>query len=404
MPRIVRFVHAKFWVGLNRMLVVIVVCHAMAQVHSTYLPDKPGIWKPLTMSCSGSGQGLSAQQNRIYSAKLQEVAEAIHQSPVFNPPMGIEARPSGCVNATIEFLDDYPGNRTGPIPGYVMVGTFSYAYYAGTTKVVVADEGPHFFVDVNSLVRLYSGSAEIARDEGGKIFAMAADAKSIQGFSFYNGSIIITNVTRPIFLPVSAERVLQAKIQQARTELAKVQADHQKQAMQYNLWLAGRDKREQEREKSYQQMKVISPQNADNYLHISEEGDRKRGEMLKADADKAAVPTTAEQFKQKELNGYQAELASLSQQQRSAQAWYSWRRQYGEKFLADPSTRDARPLVRFNPDFFDRSRPRTNIQVLVVGWLFQNGLRERSYDPQYQRIIDFRQSFDFHTLAPLLDQ
>jgi hypothetical protein len=123
-----------------------------------------------------------------------------------------------------------------------------------------------------------------------------------------------------------------------------------------------------------------------------------------ADAGKADIPTTAEQFKQRELNSYQAELASLSPQQRTAQSWYSWHRQYGENLLTNPSARDARPLVSFNPDFFDRSRPRTDIQVLIVGWLFQNGLSEKSYDPQYQRIIDFRRSSDFRTLVPLLDQ
>jgi hypothetical protein len=66
--------------------------------------------------------------------------------------------------------------RTGPILGYLMVGTFSYAYYAETTRVVRSDEGPQFFVDVNSLMRLYSESAEIARDDRGKIFPLASDA------------------------------------------------------------------------------------------------------------------------------------------------------------------------------------------------------------------------------------
>ena len=369
-----------------------------------YLPEKVGVWKPLTMSCSGSGQGLTAEQNRIYSSKLHRLSEVIHQSPTFNPPMGIEARPSGCVNASYEFLDDYPGNRTGPIPGYLMVGTFSYANYAGTTRVVVADEGPHFFVDVNSLVRLYSASAELARDEGGKIFPMAADAKTVQGLPFYNGSFVVTRVPRPIFLPVSAERFLQARIKQAQAELAKLQADHQKQAGEYGRWIAGREKRELERQRSYQNMKVIAPQNADNYLRISEEGDRKRGEALKAEADNAGVPTTAEQFKQRELDGYQAELAALSPERSAAQAWYSWQHQQGQSLLAESNEWDARPLVRFNPDFFDRSRPRTDIQVLVVGWLYQNGLRERSYDPQYLRIIEFRKRFDFQSLVPILDE
>jgi hypothetical protein len=376
---------------------------AFAQ-HPQYLPAKVGVWKPLRMTCDGSGRGLTAEQNRVYSAKLRKISEAIHQSEVFNPPMGIEARPTGCVNATVEFLDDYPGNQKGPIPGYLMVGTFSYAYYSGTTKVEVADEGPHFFVDVNSLVRLYSDSGEIARDQDGKIFPLAQESRAVRGLPTYNGSIIITRNTKPIFLPVSVQSFLQARIKQAQTELAKLQAEHQKQSGEYNRWLACREKREQERQKAYQNMKLIAPQNADNYLRISEDGERKRGEMLKADADNAGTPTPAEQFKQKELNGYQTELASLSSQQRAAQAWYSWDYRQGQALLANPGERNARPLVRFNPDFFDRSRPRTAIQSLVVGRLYDSSYREKSYDPQYQRIIDFRKNFDFQSLVSLLDK
>ena len=240
-----------------------------------FLPDKVGVWKPFRMSCDRSGHALTSEQDRIYGSKLQRLSEAIHQSQVFNPPMGIEAKPTGCVNATMEFLDEYPGNQTGPIPGYLMVGTFSYAYYAGTTRVVVSDEGPQFFVDVNSLMRLYSSSPEIARDEGGKMFPLAAGTKSVQGFPFYDGNIVITKVTRPIFLPVSAERCLQAKIGQAQIELAKAQAEHKKQSAYDGLWLANRDRRERDRERTYQQLITVNPKGAADYLRASEDNREK---------------------------------------------------------------------------------------------------------------------------------
>ena len=114
---------------------------------------------------------MSAEQNRIYGEKLHRISEVIHHAQVFSPPMGVEVDSTGCVNATMEFLDDYPGNRTGAIPGYVMVGLFSFSLFNGTQKLVVADEGPHFFVDVNSVQRLYTSRAALARDEGGRIFA-----------------------------------------------------------------------------------------------------------------------------------------------------------------------------------------------------------------------------------------
>jgi hypothetical protein len=391
----------KIWSGL--LLWAALALHALAQAHPTYLPDKVGVWQPFRMSCDGSGRGLTPEQSRIYGEKLYKISEAIHHSRVFDPPMGIEAVPTGCVNATMEFLDDYPdARRTGAIPGYVMVGTFSYAYYAGTNRVVRADEGPHFFVDVNSLMRLYSDAAEIARDEGGKIFP-AAGVKLVQGLPFYRGSVVITKTTRPIFLPVSAEQVLQAKIRQAQGELAKAQREHQKQSGEYGRWVANREKREHARQVTYQQLLISNLKGASDFLRVTEENEVREEARLKAEADHAGTPSTAEQFKQKELDGYQAELAALSPEQRTAQAWYTWQRQAGEPLLTNPQQREAKPLVRFNPDFFDRSRPRTDIQVLVVGRVFED-FSDLAADPAYQSIMDFRKSFDFRSLLSLLDE
>jgi hypothetical protein len=169
--------------------------------------------------------------------------------------MGIEAVPTGCVNATMEFLDDYPGNRTGPIPGYLLVGTFSYTYYAGTTKIVVAEEGPHFFVDVDSLVRVYANLPKVAEDDAVTIFLAPQVARTASGFPLYkNGSIVITRIPRPVFLPVSVEQFLQAGIRQAQTELAKLQAERGRDSTAYTRWLADRDKRQGERERQLQEL------------------------------------------------------------------------------------------------------------------------------------------------------
>lgn len=339
------------------------------------------------MSCDGSGQHLTSEQNRIYSDELYRISEALHQAQVFNPPMGIVARPTGCVNATIEFLDDYPEARSGPIPGYVMVGTFSYALRRGTSQVAVADEGPHFFVDVNSLVRLYSSIGETTHDERGKIFVGPEIARQVSGFPLYqNGNIVITKSSRPIFQAVSAERFLLARMRQARVELADYQRRHQDFAG------AKRDKRVQD---TYQRIRARNPQDAEKFLTTAQQADQHSDQVF----------TNLEQAKQVEIANYQAELDSLSPQQRNAQA-YVTQKFFGPpkgRMLANPGQMGAFPLVCFNSDFFDRSRPRTDIQSLVVGRIYDPAYKEKSYDPQYQRIIDFRKSFDFQSLLPLLD-
>jgi hypothetical protein len=353
-----------------------------------YLPDKVGTWERWRTSCDGSGHQLTAEQNRIYSEKLYRLSEAIHQAQVFNPPMGIVARPTGCVNATMEFLDDYPAAPTGPVPGYLMVGTFSYAVVPSTGKTVVADEGPHFFVDVNSLVRLYSTIGETAHDEQGKIFVAPEIARTESGFPLYkSGSIVITRIPRPIFQPVSAERFLLARIRQAQAELADYQKRHQ------DFVGAKEEKRLQD---TYQRIRARNPQDAEKFLASAQQADRHSDQTL----------TDLEQKKSGEIEGYRAELASLTPEQRNTQA-YATQIYNGPpkgRLLANAGQPGAWPLVCFNPDFFDRSRPRTDFQSLVVGRIYDAAYREKSYDPQYQRIIDFRKTFDFQTLLPLLDQ
>ena len=211
--------------------------------------------------------------------------------------MGIEAVPAGCVNATMEFLDDYPGNRTGPILGYLMVGTFSYAYYAGTTKIVVAEEGPHFFVDVNSLVRVYANSPKVAEDDAGTIFLAPQVARTASGFPLYkNGSIVITRIPRPIFLPVSVEQFLQARIRQAQTEPAKLQAERGRDSTAYTRWLADRDKRQRERERNYKNWMVINPKAADDSLRSAEKRERDQEEIMRHRAAPGVLPSAEVKF------------------------------------------------------------------------------------------------------------
>lgn len=107
---------------------------ATPQSRVNYLPDKIGVWRRWEIICSGSGYGLSKEQTRVYADKLQKMSEVIHHAKVFSPPLGIEVQASGCVDAG-EFLDDYPDNRKGPVPGYLMVGRFSYALPPDTRKI-----------------------------------------------------------------------------------------------------------------------------------------------------------------------------------------------------------------------------------------------------------------------------
>jgi len=252
---------------------------------------------------------------------------------------------------------------------------------------VRADEGPHFFVDVNYMVRLYSATATIAQDERGKIFLQPEIARTVSGLPLYQADcIVITRITRPIFEPVSVERFLLARIRETQKELADYQHRHQD--------LVG-EAHQRSEQKSYQWMLTNRPADAEK-IHQS---------SLQADAHNEELFSKLEQGKKTEIAGYQSQLAALSPEQRSAQAYASLNYYAnGKSLLMNASQPGAKALVAFNPNFFDRSRPRTDFQSLVVGRLYDKGIREQSYDPQYGRLVEFRKSFDFQTLVPLLDQ
>jgi len=204
---------------------------------------------------------------------------------------------------------------------------------------------------------------------------------------FDDGTILITNNPRPLFLPVTAERYIRARIHQGQTELADLQKKHHE--------LVG-EKRTAQLQRTYEHIRRTRPQDAESFLRSSIEADKKTDQNC----------TKSELQKQQEIAAYESELAALSPDQRREQAYSpsAYLGMAGTPLLANPNQPGAKPLVTFNPDFFDRSRPRTDIQVLLVASLYRNDLKEKSYDPQYGRIVEFRKTFDFQSLLPLLDQ
>jgi hypothetical protein len=123
-------------------------------------------------------------------------------------------------------------------------------------------------------------------------------------------------------------------------------------------------------------------QRAEEKKKILTSGDKNAIERLKkteaawekADAESAArfaghlKASSGGDFYKVIVESLRAELARLTPTERASWAWYK-RDPNGppaQSGLVPPNTRDARRLVTANPDYFNRSLPRTEIQLITV--------------------------------------
>jgi hypothetical protein len=71
-----------------------------------------------------------------------------------------------------------------------------------------------------------------------------------------------------------------------------------------------------------------------------------------------------------QLDIAEKELAGLTPEQRNAPAYYISLVEFvgAKSFIVDKTAPDARRVMMLNPDYFDKSLPRTATQLIVIGW------------------------------------
>jgi hypothetical protein len=125
---------------------------------------------------------------------------------------------------------------------------------------------------------------------------------------------------------------------------------------------------------------------------------------------KRAAQTTPEQVApDRVLESLRAELARMTPAERASPAWYDKLAEGPDASgLVAPHAPSAVELVTTNPDFFDRSRPRTDLQVIsvdieygpTVGADHANLRRDDLVD---WRLYEFLTTTDWQRVTALLD-
>lgn len=284
-----------------------------------YTPDVPGKWRDWgSQDLQDVAKTIpNAKERQEYVAGLTKIYEIFSRSKPLNPPVGFEVTRYRLIS------------QGTPIPSSFSMMFFGY-YRTGPGKPVQAlgETAATIYVFINKISVLRESDYPVGGDEKGNFVYGPASTSNGLGYPVYHRApglkpferIVLTNIKRPLFVPVSRERYLRSLIQKEEEEL-------QRFTSSYNT----------------------AKQNKQDVTHYEFN--------LK--------------IKREQKKAYEDELAAMSPEQRNSQAWHPHYRQLYKggpisSGLTEPGYMDARPLVTVNEEFFDRSLPRTAFQLIVV--------------------------------------
>jgi len=301
-------------------------------------PNHPGTWKE-TDDLRGANAG-----QRLLLSKVQGVAATLRRLRVFNPPLGFSAQ----VNV------DQNGERSEAAPYYGRLWLRFHWFGPGQNgepaiggewyKDVVFSFNPSGLGADRLKVRLPDGRpvdwVPKAWGHIGRVTLYAS--QPVRDYLF----IVLANGRRPPWLPVSREQYLAARIRNLKDEDAS----------------GGVDETIAEKTAEVRRIRENFP---------AEPSQDDRDALREAQEDLAQLKKQkAEMEAEKAANGdpvldpLRAQLRRMSADERASQAWL--KRKDGELEPAGV----GQPLVAFNPDYYDKARPRSDIQMIVVGFTF----------------------------------
>lgn len=203
--------------------------------------SRAGFWRPTVLgSPYGAQCGFNPAQIRTVQDQLRQVSEVFREVAVLKTPVGFEAM----VHLTAGSARGI-GQKTRMPPSSMSIFLFDYVQPCATCPIAPVGESHCFFhLWINNVDLLYR-QIPLEKDEEGSIYVVPRRVGEFAGFPMYDAGngpyVLMTNdITRPLWVPVSQERYIRAKIadtqkwaeklkpprdQQARAELAALEAE-----------------------------------------------------------------------------------------------------------------------------------------------------------------------------------
>ena len=352
-----------------------------------YVPDKVGSWTLERHDYSGGmgRSGLSPAEKSRFDTKIGALISAIQESKTFSPPMGIEPHAYGNYVAPDE-PDQCESQPCIHHPPVFSLDIFLW-YYLLTEKGMGLQKfvENEVLVHVNNLTETLGDTpwAERIRLPDGRqirymLHETAARVGGVPVYEHHSGDmkLVLTKRNRAPWIPVTREQLVLALIRE-RERLKAPLAEAKKSTPPpcgngYNEWMSHRDERRKTTEEAYQILKKSDPAGAERYRAEMEKLEADTPAQLKetqarCEAQLAAQQTPEPVAPDRIVAPLRAELARMTPAERASPAWYDKESEGPDASgLVAPDAPRAEELVTTNPNFFDRSLPLSDLQVITV--------------------------------------
>lgn len=363
---------------MTRRLVSILAAIFLSLAHAQVPPEKiTGRWNLAELAAPTNNLVRTAPaQLATVNATLKRVQTIFNSSSALNPPMGVELK---CYGELREWLatEGVAHPAGAPIPFRLELNFFRLFQDCPTCPIERAVEASGWVgVLVNDIAVLLE---PFSKDSTGwKMWLAPRRIGTEHGFPVYEshgGSVALTKITAPMWLPVNQQDFLKFRIEEMNHELSQAQKVHTRAPSEQESTMA-------EMRQAMRDLARIDPQAAQEMQKTLDETTR----QLRENAPAQSKEWEEGLAKSRQIvRALEAELAGLSASQRLAPAYFTSARADLEGFeeeervnrlqireqgrlsgLVDNGEASGRMVVTINPNFFNRQRPRTAVQLLVV--------------------------------------
>lgn len=368
----------------------------LSLVHAQMPPEKiTGRWNLAELAAPANNLvWTTPAQLATVNATLKSVQTIVNSSSALNPPMGIELK---CYGELREWLatEGIAHPAGAPIPFRLEMNFFRLFQDCPACPVERAGEASGWVgVLVNDIAVLLE---PFSKDSTGwKMWLAPRRIGTEHGFPVYEsrgGSVALTKITEPMWLPVSQQDFLKFRIEEMKRELSQAKrvqtrAPGEQESTMAEMRQAVRDlaridpKAAQEMQKTLDETARQLRENAPAQSQEWEEGLAKSRQIVRALEAELAGLTAPQRLAPAYFTNARADLETVEEEERVNRLQI--REQGRLSGLVDNGEASGRMVVTINPNFFNRHLPRTAVQLLVVknsktDDLVVEALRKRAY-------------------------
>jgi hypothetical protein len=288
--------------------------------------------KPHEQTVTFVSPPLTPAESKAFSGKLQAIRQLLLGTPALQNLRGADW-------ATFARIDGHlPGRPLKATLGYI---AYPYFFNARQNRAESSAEGAPFTISIND-ADIVLGNNGYRVDQEARFTFAPQTGGMVDGFPVYGAEdhfVVMARDARPLYVPVTEQRYLELRIAQASKSL-----DDFKSAL------------------------ARMPESPSKSAAI----DRQAGRLSALEAELAGLPEAQRTSPALDPDGSPTKRPSM---------------------LAEVGARKTRAIVMPNPDLFDPKKPRTSVQLIVLGSIRYRPDLFREVQPQ----------IDKQALAALLD-